>query len=181
MMLLRLIGAFLLTCSFSLHNSARHDNETLPWSDTRRLTWDDFKARPDNNSTNAALTSSGIEFKYGYSNAQFTFTINCMFEKNKSWGKVKTDYILAHEQGHFDISEIHARKLNKALKYYSFNITTAAKDIGTVYDRLMKEQTDMQNLYDNESNYSRNKEQQALWLEKIKKELEGLKEYANYH
>jgi FtsZ-binding cell division protein ZapB len=178
-MTMKFIAVLLLTTGFAIH-ATKQDNDILPWSDARRLTWDDFKARPDNNSTNAALTSSGIEFKYGYSNNKFTYTINCMFEKNKSWGKVKTDYILAHEQGHFDISEIHARKLNKALKAYSFNMATAAKNISAVYEKLMKEQTDMQNMYDDETNYSRNKQQQAAWVEKIKKELGRMKEFANY-
>ncbi len=180
MILLKSIGALLLTFHLYLAGSV-HNNETIPWSDARKLTWEDFKAKPDNNSGNAALTSSGIEFKYGYNDNKFTYTINCMFEKNKSWGKVKTDYILAHEQGHFDISEIHARKLNRALKNYSFNISMAAKDIATKYDRLMKEQTEMQNQYDDESNYSRNKEKQAAWLEKIKQELNNLKDFANYN
>jgi hypothetical protein len=178
-MIFKLLGTLLLTCSFSVRD-IKGDNDTLSWSDARKLTWEDFKARPDNNSTNAALTSSGIEFKYGYNNGKFSYTIDCMFEKKKSWGKVRTDYILAHEQGHFDISEIHARKLNKALQSYSFNIVTAAKDISAVYDKLMKDQTDMQNFYDDETNYSRNKERQSAWLEKIKKELENLKEYAHY-
>lgn len=154
--------------------------ESIPWSAERRLVWDDFKGKPDGNSGNAALTSSGIEFGYRYGDQTFSFTITCMFDKNKSWGRVKTDYILAHEQGHFDVSEIHARKLYKALKAYKVNQSTLAKDVQAIYSQLMKEQSEMQNVYDDETDNSRNKEKQAAWLKKINKELEQLKDYAGY-
>ena len=132
-------------------------------------------------SGNAALTSSGILFEYKYGDEGFSYGINCVFEKTKSWGKVKTAYILAHEQVHFDISEWHARKLNKALREYRFNERTVSRDIPAIYDHVMKEQTYFQTLYDSETNHSRDKEQQAFWQEKIKKELEKLKFYANYY
>jgi Bacterial protein of unknown function (DUF922) len=157
------------------------DADTIPWNSSRKLIWMDFQGEPDETSSNAALTSSGIEFSYGYSNEKFTYTITCLFDKKKSWGKLKNDYILAHEQGHFDISEIHARKLNKALKEYKFNTASAAKEITAMYKQIMKEQTAMQEEYDAETNHSRDKGQQAAWLEKIRKDLNKLGEYANYH
>lgn len=159
----------------------RKDDDTLPWSASRPLTWNDFRAKPDEYSGNAALTSSGIEFKYSYGSDGMSYTIVCLFEKTKSWGKVKTPYILSHEQGHFDISELHARKLNKALKEYRYNETTAAKDIPAIYGKLMKEQTAMQNQYDSETNYSRDKEMQEVWLEMIGKQLEQYKDFSNYN
>jgi hypothetical protein len=154
--------------------------DTIPWSAERRLGWEDFRGKPDNNSTNAALTSSGIEFGYNYGEKGFGYTINCMFEKNKSWGRLKTEYILSHEQGHFDISEIHARKLNKALKSYRVNPSTLSKDVQSIYQQIMKEQTEMQSEYDEVSDHSRNKQQQAIWLKRINTQLEQLKDYAGY-
>jgi len=154
--------------------------ETITWSAERKLVWDDFKGKPDNNNTNAALTSSGIEFGYNYGDKGFSYQINCMFEKNKSWGRLKTDYILAHEQGHFDISEIHARKLNKALKAYRANPSTLSKDVQAIYQEIMKEQTEMQSEYDEVTDHSRDKPQQAIWLKRINTQLEQLKDYANY-
>lgn len=158
----------------------RKNNDAIPWSAGRKLVWDDFKGKPDDNSTNAALTSSGIEFGYNYRDNKLTYTIGCLFEQAKSWGKIKTDYILSHEQGHFDISEIHARKLNKALKAYRVNVSTLSKDVQAIYQQLMKEQTEMQSEYDEDTNHSRNKELQRLWLKKIKNELDQLEDYANY-
>ena len=93
---------------------------------------------------------------------------------------MKTDYILSHEQGHFDIAEIYARKLNKALKQYSFNVKTSPKEVPAMYQQIMKEEGQLQNQYDSETDFSRDKPQQAIWLEKIQRELDKLKEYATY-
>ena len=176
----KLIATLLLIPAF-FSIPSRNDSSDIPWNASRKLTWPDFKSRPDYNSTNAALTSSKIVFNYGYGSEKgFTFTISCLFDKNNSWGKVKTDYILSHEQGHFDIAEIYARKLHKALKGYSFNANTVAKEVPAMYQKLMREESELQNQYDSETNYSRDKEQQAAWLEKIQHELDKLKEFAGY-
>jgi hypothetical protein len=178
-MIFKLIAIALLFAAFTF--TGHKEGNTIPWSAARRLNWGDFKSRPDNNSVNAALTSSKITFNYGFGSEKgFNYTISCEFDKKTSWGRVKTDYILSHEQGHFDIAEIYARKLNKVLKGYTFNKSTVAKDVPAMYQKIMDQETALQNQYDSETNFSRDKEQQAAWLEKIQHELEKLKEYAGY-
>ncbi|MEO5682933.1 MAG: DUF922 domain-containing protein [Chitinophagaceae bacterium] len=178
-MVLKLIIAYLL--SIPVLFTPGKDNNSIPWLAARKLTWDDFKSSPDDNSTNAALTSSKITFKYTYDSEKgFSYNIGCVFEKNSSWGRVKTDYILSHEQGHFDIAEIYARKLHKIVKSYSFDPSTAQKSVPAMYNKIMKELAEMQNQYDSETDFSRDKEEQEQWGEKVKKELDKLKEYAGY-
>src|SRR5688500_14674530 len=145
-----------------------------------RLTWQDFKAQPDKNSTNAALTSSSINIEFGYNNTGLKYNIKCRFDQNLSWGRIKNDYILAHEQGHFDIAEIHARKLHKSLKAYKFNMRTVGKDVNEIYGAVMKEHHAYQSQYDSETDYSRNVEKQGQWRDKIDQELNSLQEFANY-
>ena len=158
------------------------DSPSIQWTAARRLAWDDFRSDPDDNSTNAALTASTIGFKYKYDTDNgFTYNITCLFEKNISWGRIKTDYILAHEQGHFDIAEIFARKLHKAIRAYNFNPATAQKDVPAIYQKIMKDLAAAQDQYDSETDFSRDKEAQAEWLEKIDAQLAGLKTFANYH
>ena len=78
-----------------------------------------LKQSTDSNSPNAALTGTNIKFDFSYSSETgFKYHITCQFDKNSSWGRVKTDYILSHEQGHFDIAEIYTRKLCKAFREY---------------------------------------------------------------
>jgi hypothetical protein len=168
----------LVVCTFFMGAMPKED--PIAWSGVRRLNWSDFKATPDPKSPNAALTSSKISFKYSQSGSNFRYTITCEFDRNASWGKVKTAPILAHEQGHFDISEIHARKLNKALKQFKVTEETLTKEVSAIYQKIMDEQNAMQSDYDNETNFSRNAEKQLAWLEKIKKEIEKLDEYKDY-
>ena len=44
----------------------------------------------------------------------------------------------------------------------------------------MDEKEDYQNKYDKETDFSRNKEKQNEWLEKIREELDETDEFANY-
>jgi len=180
-MILKVLATLLLLPSLFTFSGSKGDND-IQWTASRRLTWSDFKSQPDRNATNAALTSSKIIFNYSYGDEKgFTYTISCVFDKTSSWGKVKTEYILSHEQGHFDIAEIYARKLNKALKHYSFNVKRSPKEVPALYQQLMKDEAELQNQYDSETDFSRDKPQQAIWLEKIQRELDKLKDYAGYH
>jgi hypothetical protein len=157
----------------------RHD-ELIPWSESRRLTWDDFMCEPQHDVDAVALTSTALGISYRISNNQLSYQINCDFSKTKSWGLLKTPYILAHEQGHFDITEIFARKLNKALRHYHFNKRTFKQDINSIYDNIIKEKEAFQETYDSETNHSRNKRIQREWLDRIEEMLEETEPFANY-
>jgi len=156
------------------------NNNLIPWSTARKLTWSDFKGDPDPHSPNAALTSSNINIDFGYNDTGFQYSIRCVFDKTRSWVRIPTDDVLAHEQGHFDIAEIYARRLNKALAGYRFNTQTVSKDVNDIYGNMMKEHRQTQVQYDQETDYSRNRVKQAEWLKKIAADLKGLSSFANY-
>ena len=160
--------------------SFQSDGHLIDWSASRKLTWKDFTASPDRTSSNAALTSSSINVEFGYNKSGLTYTIKCRFNKNLSWGRIKNDYILAHEQGHFDISELYARMLYKSLKEYSFNSRTVNKDINDLYNAVMKQHRDLQQLYDLETDHSRDASQQDRWEIKIRELLDQFKDFAGY-
>jgi hypothetical protein len=150
------------------------------WSAARKLSWEDFKASPDPRSSNAALTSSSINIEFGYDDERLQYAIRCAFDKTRSWVRVRNSDVLAHEQGHFDIAEIHARKLNKAMREYRFNARTVSQDVNGIYDNIMNLHRDVQNQYDKETDYSRNRSRQEEWLKKIQQQLHDLASYANY-
>ena len=104
---------FSLLASPLLNFGQDKNEELIDWNATNRLTWNDYKGNPDPNSGAAATTTSYLGIEYNFKNNTVTYKIVCRFSKNKSWGMYKTDHILGHEQGHFDITEISARKLNK--------------------------------------------------------------------
>lgn len=157
-----------------------YQTSLIPWKSTRKLSWDDFKATPDAGSSNAALTSSSINIEFGFDNTGLQYSIKCSFDKNKSWVRIKNTDVLGHEQGHFDLAEVYARKLNKAMKEYKFNAKTVSDDVNKLYDGMMKQHHEMQNTYDQETDYSRNKPKQEEWKKKILADLKNLEAFADY-
>ncbi len=156
------------------------DEELLEWSASKKLTWSDYKADPDPYSDAAASTTTYLSIEYNITLKYFGYKIESRFSKTRSWGLHKTDYILIHEQGHFDIAEIFARKLNKLMKGYKFDWDTYRQDLKKIYQDVLSEKEEMQNKYDEETNHSINKEKQEEWLKKISATLKELEAWAGY-
>jgi hypothetical protein len=156
------------------------DDNLIDWSADRPLTWSDFKGTPDRTSPNAALTHSSINVEFGFNEKGMTHTIKCRFNKSLSWGRIKNDYILNHEQGHFDIAEIHARLLHKALLDYSFNAKTVNDDVTKIYNKVVDAHVKLQKSYDAQTNHSIDTAQQNVWDKKIDSLLKVLKPFADY-
>lgn len=156
------------------------ESQFIDWSATRPLTWNDFKGRPPAGSSDAALTSSHIDVDFHFEEEGFSYNISCRFNKQESWARQKNEYILRHEQAHFDIAELYARQLNKALKEYRRSGKKDAAVLGKIYSRIMHEQNERQAIYDQETAHSLNREKQEEWLIRIASELEKSKIYADY-
>lgn len=156
------------------------DDNYIEWNCVRKLTWEDFRGKPNPLSDNAALTNSSITVEFGYNDKGLTHSIKCRFNKSLSWGRIKNDYILNHEQRHFDLAEIHARLLHKTLLEYIFSSKTVSKDVNRIYNDVMSEHVNSQKLYDSQTNHSLDTARQHEWDKKIAahlKELEGFKAY----
>ena len=154
--------------------------EMIPWSMNKRLAWDDFLCEPKKGSDAVASTSTSLGIAYQLTEGNLQYRITCNFNKEKSWGLLKTDYILAHEQAHFDITEIFARKLNEALQNYQFNKRSFKKDISQIYQSVVDQKEAFQKQYDSETDHSRNRKMQYDWLEKIETLLEETQAYSSY-
>jgi hypothetical protein len=154
--------------------------EYIPWENERRLSWDDYLCEPKRNTDAVASTSTSLGIAYQVINSKFTYHITCDFSKTKSWGLLRTDYILLHEQGHFDITEIFARKLYEALQHYEFNRRTFKRDVNSIYQSIVSEKEEFQQMYDGESDHSRNRKSQYEWLDKIQVMLDETQPYSNY-
>ncbi len=160
---------------------AQRDNEELvKWDAYYKLTWADYKGTPKKEGNTAASTSTYLVINYNIRSSDMSYTIKSFFSKTKSWGLHKTDYILSHEQGHFDIAEVYARILHKKMKEYKFNRKTYEKDLDKIYQEVIDDKSEMQNAYDRETRHSINKEKQAEWLKIIEKLLEEYEDYADY-
>jgi predicted secreted Zn-dependent protease len=89
---------------------------------------------------------------------------NVNFSPKLSWKKSSglNDYMLQHEQTHFDITELYARILRKRLSEEIKTIKDVKK-ISSIGREITKQWEIEQNTYDDETDHSINKETQAEW------------------
>jgi len=152
-------------------------DEVIPWTPDLRLQWKDFRATPPEDSRIAATTASGISYRFSAmetnENMEVDCTIDAFFYPDESWYQpaVANAIILSHEQLHFDISELFARKMRQRIATFSFTKKVKA-EVKTIYTDILKEMRDFQKRYDQETNFSRNVEEQIRWNNKIKIALE---------
>lgn len=169
----------LLSCLLPL-TAVAQKGEVIAWQEGYKLNWADYRGVPDPANAAAASTSTFLGIEFQLTNNSLSYTITCHFSKDKSWGRMQNDYLLAHEQGHFDIAEIYARKLYKKMKSYVFNKDTYQADLRNIYQSVLDEKEETQNTYDRETNHSINREKQAEWLKKIAAMLKELAAFAEY-
>jgi len=169
---------FTLLCVGSFSNE-----ETVTWDETSKLTWADFKAEPDAESDAVALTASGITFGYslktaGKRIAAVSTTVEAHFYPNKSWYlKDKGNaHILAHEQLHFDITELYARKFRQQLAELEVNQNIKAQ-MNALHNAINEAVSKTQKRYDQETMHSMNIEKQKEWEVFIGKELKALDQF----
>ncbi|MGB0918032.1 MAG: DUF922 domain-containing protein [Flavobacteriales bacterium] len=167
----------LATASGFAQNTCKH---CLEWNENRKLTWADFKGKPNKLSRNEALTDSGMSIGLACDDNSSEVTIRCFFDPKKSWAKdERSEYLLAHEQLHFDITELFVRKLRKQIDKLGDDCDKLNKYIEKYYNENYKDFVKYQHAYDSESRHSIDKEKQAYWEKKVALELEQLKPYAS--
>ena len=164
------------------------DEPVISWSEDYKLTWQDFNARPENIGSAVATTASGITFGFSIKESNgkvvdFTTNVKAHFYPNHSWYKkdYATNHVLVHEQLHFDITELHARKFRQRIKSLPRSNDIKQK-LKNLHKTIEKELAEMQNLYDSQTNFSREKENQLKWQLHIESELQKLSNFkeSNY-
>lgn len=169
------------------------------WKDHPTLSWDDFQGTPPADPgpeaayaftafSDFSLTPKISEIKETDTGWEATVQTDSVtggdayFDKSKSWvvPDQKTDDLLRHEQGHFDIAEAASRSLKNTLsslkgkesgstKEEALNKALAdlqAKAIKTRNEHLSWMQNTNNN-YDDETEHGTNKEKQDEWSKKI--------------
>lgn len=163
----------------SLSNySNQQDQDKIVWSKKQKLTWNDFQGRPEgNHSPKVAVTSSNIKISYQYSNKGITsYAVIAAFSKNKSWTKTRTDKsVLAHEQLHFDITEVYARELRKSFDSLMVKNKTDKSIFNSVYQKKMNSWKKTQYQYD--SQVYGNDVMQQKWIKHVANQLALLENY----
>src|SRR5258707_8332834 len=111
----------------------------------------------------------------------YTYNVKAVFYRYTSWDKVKdtTKYLLAHEQLNFDITELYARKMRKAFKGLGYWTQSTANAYSAIKKKIYADHITRQNDYDAKTTHGTIKKVQLEWANKIRAELEILKEFTS--
>ncbi|MBV6484842.1 MAG: hypothetical protein KFKLKKLM_01360 [Flavobacteriales bacterium] len=178
------IGAVLSCSSTSVLNKQETQPEYILWDGKYKLVWEDFKGEVDSQYDEYdAVTWVLIDQRQkGLLEDKILYEVVTYFVINDSW--VKKDKmnkeLLQHEQLHWDISELYARKFRKMCsEHISHNLNSTFKYFNQEYDKMLLEESAFQTKYDTETNYSKNKEKQKEWVKKVKALLKKYEAYAD--
>lgn len=176
-----MIKILLILCCFQ--SLKQYNKPVIAWSESYELSWADFKSKPNHEIDAVALTASGITFRMSIRQSDhevvsFKANIQAHFYPEKSWYKKdRADaHTLAHEQLHFDITELFVRKFRQRIE--DVKVSNQVRErLKSIHNEINKEVSEMQNKYDLETNHSRNIEAQAKWHAFIAQELEKVSKY----
>lgn len=186
---------FFLIGFISLMSFSFVKDDFILWQENKKLKIQDFKA--DNKDTIkvnrqqflGAISAIRIEYSSFQRNKNSVpdFSIKTYFDPNESWMLLKNDYVLQHEQIHFDLTELYARKMRKSVESLQqkkvSNLEIYKKKLN--YWNQMSQQTN--NAFDKENNDSytlkngtfflNKNPKQKEWKNKIENELNGMTEF----
>lgn len=173
---------FYITLLFILCSFLQLENkDVIVWQEGKLLTWDDFKGKPAKRFS-AASTHYDTFKNLTDKGTTAEVEILAVFYVNKSWKKSAwiNDDVLAHEQKHFDIVELFARKLRKQVMELNYSSYKQLKTISdSLYDKMDKDMDAYQDKYDDETDASMNGDKQREWNKKIMAEIQALSAYKN--
>lgn len=176
------IAQRMIVHAFMENKKTSAKSDTVYYDFNRNLTWSDFKGKPNENNFAGAVTASGFAFdsqmNFDGTNIYLNIGVYTFFTKSDSWRKpeIKSEYHLLHEQHHFDITRIGAEKFIAEIQKASFTKRNYTTLLSSIFDNVYKENSDIQHLYDQETNHSINVEKQLQWNSKIAAEIEKIKQ-----
>lgn len=168
---------FITWQSLSAQSLKKLNNDTVIWQSNYTLTMTDFKGKVPANKALGGQVMSGIVFFVREREGTPYFVVEAIIVKSKSFIRDSSLYALNHEQMHFNITEIFARKLRMRLTKLNFaKVSNIQRKLQEQYDKIGAELSAYQDRYDRETEHGQNPAKQKIWNEKIMLELSELNE-----
>jgi hypothetical protein len=168
---MKLLISFIITLFSCIITNAQ--DSLILWSLSKPLQWADFSGPVKEGSEYDAEVFAEVQYRYIFKDKNnFNFHVFATFNKNTSWSKKskQSETLLKHEQMHFDLAELYARKLQEEFEKYDYT-DNYAKEIVAIFEPIKNEYHLMQLKCDEETNHSLNKQKQVEWEAYIHTEL----------
>jgi hypothetical protein len=157
-------------------------DHAFAWSAARALTWSDFQGRPPTEGPEGAKTAYTLYSAWRCRRGAFEFRVIVGFRPRQSWVKtvvlndpVERQTALDHEQTHFDLGEVHARKMRQVFGALVHPCRKTDAELAALWRQLSHEEEEEQHRYDNETNHGLLAAQQAEWSQQTRRRLAASK------
>ncbi len=162
------------------------EDAIIVWKKSQRLEWKDFAGEMDADVFGTAKTVYKIEIVpievYVDENDNIQnieqLSVIAHFYKNLSWTASRNVALLAHEQLHFDIAELYARKIRKRFSEMKNIQEFRFSQFQTEYSKLMNACKSFQKKYDKETKHGSIININNQWIKTIKNSLRELEDYS---
>lgn len=159
-------------------------NDSICWNESVKLKWSDFKGKPRNikaayaDMKASAFTYTNITASGFIKDDLPEFKILCRFIKSQSWVADTTLVgIKQHEQLHFDIAELHARKIRKGIADLKKKKEKDINVYSKLIDKLLDDLQEKNKEFDLKTVHGTVADKEKAWEKDIAKEMDGLKEF----
>lgn len=162
---------------------AQNTTNHLQWSATRKLTVEDFLIKTKSLETTSSFAQFSFDFQvngFDFMTKNFNKKVKNYIIKSASWidTTVNVSQVLVYQQTLFDLSEIYARKLRKALRENRKKIANGTQIVKELNDTIMTSFAERRVSYDRETNFGADWIRQKEWEVQIQKELLELNDFA---
>lgn len=174
---------FVFSSTISFGQTAAEDNLVF-WSQSRKLTIDDFGIKTRNNETNLSFGQFSVDYQVGgfdFMTKNFNKKVRNYLIKSASTIDTTADVSvsLRYQQTLFDLCEIYTRQFRKALKENRKKIASGTQFIEALNQKAMTDFANRRVLYDRETNFGLILEKQTQWETIIFQELNQLSEFSS--
>lgn len=156
--------------------------DAFEWSSERRLTWADFQGKPDITSGAAALSAYVTSYDTECAGGMFVPRVVSRFLPKMSWVKSVhltnrgSDAILKHEQIHFDLSEVQARRARQHLRALPSPCSLSEQEFDRIFKEFGQRDGDIQQQYDRETVHGTDARRQNEWQSRVEEWLRTLQD-----
>lgn len=169
----------LIMVILAMHMQSQEIDNFIYWSKDYKVKPDDFRGKKLD-STDFATARSALTFEF--LNIKNTVTrdyyyVFTIFERERSFTESKDSLLMEHEQLHFDIQELHARKIRKA--FLELKKTKATyKDYSKIYKQYLDSVHLFHERFDRKTFKSNFQDIEQQWRVRVHKELKELEAFS---
>ena len=178
---LKFLCTLLFTLAFlNISGQNKILKKSIVWKKDYKLSRKDFKGKFDKKSKIIAQTGVNIIIvPFAKKSGKYLYEVYAKFYYYKSWINSNSNILLNHEQLHFDIAELYARKMRKEIQKVKLTKNKVEEfDYRRIYKKYFKEFLNYQKKYDAETDFSRTHSSQKKWETTVSKQLFELEKYA---